>query len=260
MKYAFSKDVITKNTPPFTLMPWKLMGAKTFNTVKEIPDDYILVASHFAPWWEPLKSYIAEKRPYIEIEYGYWGIDNPRRQTRRVTYCGHHNLNLKHPPYKRSDLFFDPAIQEWNLQRKDYILGIEPVGEILLERTGESIPEFRSRLENIIAPYYSGPIVWRKKYGAKFSRFSSLRDQVKDAYAVVGERTMACVEACLLGTPGFTIDRSMTTLLMGDISNLKNLTYPDRTQWFEHICWSQFTNEEFFTVKPAELTEQYQII
>jgi len=79
-------------------------------------------------------------------------------------------------------------------------------------------------------------------------------------HAVVGERTMACVEACLSGTPAFTVDNSMTTLLMGGIENLKDIRRPDRTAWVEHISWSQFLNEEFNTVKPAELTELYQII
>jgi hypothetical protein len=51
----------------------------------------------------------------------------------------------------------------------------------------------------------------------------------------------------------------MTTLLMGGVENLKTLNYPDRNDWWEHICWSQFTVEEFNSIVPAELTEQYQI-
>ena len=86
-----------------------------------------------------------------------------------------------------------------------------------------------------------------------------MKAQIQNAYAVVGERTMACVQACLLGTPAFTVDNSMTTLLMGGIENLKTLNYPDRSDWWEHICWSQFTVEEFNSIAPAELTERYQI-
>jgi hypothetical protein len=63
----------------------------------------------------------------------------------------------------------------------------------------------------------------------------------------------------LLGTPAFTVDNSMTTLLMGGIENLKTISYPDRQNWWEHICWSQFHATEFTTIAPAELTEQYQI-
>jgi hypothetical protein len=51
----------------------------------------------------------------------------------------------------------------------------------------------------------------------------------------------------------------MTTLLMGGIENLDNIQHPDRTAWWEHICWSQFNREEFNSTVPADLVEQYQI-
>jgi len=70
---------------------------------------------------------------------------------------------------------------------------------------------------------------------------------------------MACVEACLLGIPAYTTDASMTTLLMGGIEGLGNIQYPDRTAWWEHICWSQFNRAEFNSTVPADLVEQYQI-
>jgi hypothetical protein len=72
--------------------------------------------------------------------------------------------------------------------------------------------------------------------GAKFARFETFREQVVSAHAVVGERTMACVEACLLGVPAYTVDPSMTTLLMGGIENLAKPVYPDRAAWWEHVC------------------------
>jgi exopolysaccharide biosynthesis predicted pyruvyltransferase EpsI len=126
-----------------------------------------------------------------------------------------------------------------------------------LQRTGESIFEFQNRLDHQISQYWNGPIVWRKKKGKE--KFQSLKEQIKNAYAVIGERTMACVQSCLLGTPAFTVDNSMTTLLMGGVENLKTIEYPDRHDWWEHICWSQFTVNEFSSTLPAELTEQYQI-
>lgn len=258
MKYASASDIRDSQSKR-TLIPWKKRGLVNFDNIKDIPDDYILVASHFPPWRSPLKEYIAEGRPYIEIEYGYWGPDSPRRQTRRVTYCGQFNLNNRPKPYSRQHLFSTPMVMPWRTTPGSYVLGIQPVDEILLERTGETLDQFRERLTSIIKPYWTGPIIWRRKVGAKFNRFGSLVEQVSNAYAVVGERTMACVESCLLGTPAFTIDRSLTTMLMGGIENLANLKYPDRNDWFEHICWSQFTLEEFNTTAPADLTEQYQI-
>ena len=259
MKYALSKDLLSKKQPSFTFEPWKKMGLTIYEKASQIPDNEILIASHFAPWWSPLKEYIDEGRPWIEIEYGYWGKDSPRREPRRVTYKGHHNLQIKPLPFSRSHLFQYPQLQPWKQNNREYVLGILPVEEIIKQRTGENLIQFRERLEKIIRQYWDGPVKWRKKGGPSQTRFENFKLEIENAYAVVGERTMACVESCLLGTPAFTVDNSMTTLLMGNIENLKELKHPDRNAWWEHICWSQFNREEFDSIIPAELTEQYQI-
>lgn len=258
MKYAFANDMLGEHSK-WTLTPWRQRGLEIFDSVKKVPDSHILIASHFAPWWSPLKEYINEGRPWIEIEYGYWGPDTPRRETRRVTYNGHHNMHMRPVPYARSHLFANPQQLPWRKQQGDYVLAIQPVEVILTERTGENLEQFRSRLGAEIARYWSGPIKWRKKVGAKFSRFESFQQQLAQAHAVVGERTMACVEACLLGVPAYTVDSSMTTLLMGTMENLAQPHYPDRAAWWEHICWSQFNRSEFDAAVPADLVEQYQI-
>jgi hypothetical protein len=257
-KYAFAHDMLGEHSK-WTLAPWRGRGLREFARVADVPADYILIASHYAPWWEPLRSWIAQGRSYIEIEYGYWGPDTPRRETRRVTYNGHHNLNIRTVPYSRSHLFPAPEHQSWRTTPGQYILAIQPVEVVLTERTGESMEDFRQRIIESISPYWNGPVKWRKKMGAKFARFDTFQQQAADAYAVVGERTMACVESCLLGVPAYTTDPSMTTLLMGGIENLANPQYPDRSAWWEHICWSQFNRAEFDTTTPADLVEQYQI-
>jgi hypothetical protein len=259
IKYAYALDMPGEHTK-WTLEPWKKKGLRVFDTVKQVPDGHVLIASHYAPWWSPLKEYIAQGRPYIEIEYGYWGPDTPRRETRRVTYNGHHNMNMQAVPHSRSHLFPMPGHNTWRTTPGEYVLGIQPVESVLLERTGENLDQFRQRIADTIAPYWSGSIKWRKKMGAKFARFETFREQVVSAHAVVGERTMACVEACLLGVPAYTVDPSMTTLLMGGIENLAKPVYPDRAAWWEHVCWSQFNRTEFETTTPADLVEQYQIL
>jgi hypothetical protein len=254
MKYAICRDMQQLNkSPSWTFEPWRRMDLTVYDTINQIPDNRILIASHFAPWWLPLNEYINEGRPWIEIDYGYWG---ERKTTRRVTYNGHHNLKMSPPPFSRSCLF--SQMKDWNtISKKEYILGILPHPEILKQRTGETILDFQTRLSVEINQHWDGPIIWREKKGKQ--QFETLSEQVQNAYAVVGERTMACVQACLLGVPAFTIDNSMTSLLMGSFENLKKLEYPDRQNWFEHICWSQFREDEFNSIIPAKLTEQYQI-
>lgn len=259
IKYAFAHDMPGEHAR-WTLGPWQQCGLEIFDAVKQVPDGYVLISSHHPPWREPLRSWIAEGRSWIEIEYGYWGPDTPRRETRRVTFRNHHNLQINDVPFSRTHLFPQPQVRPWRRTSGSYVLGIQPVEVILQERTGENLAQFRQRIEEVVAPYWSGDIQWRKKTGAKVTRFSSFVEQATQAHAVIGERTMACVEACLLGVPAFTTDNSMTTLLMGDISNLVNPGWPDRAKWWEHICWSQFNRDEFGTDAPARLTELYQRI
>ena len=139
------------------------------------------------------------------------------------------------------------------------MLAIQPVEVILTERTGEDMQQFRDRITASVRPYRSGEIRCRREIGAKAARWSTFVEQAIQAHAVVGERTMACVESCLLGTPAYTLDHSMVTLLMGGIENLATHAKPDREDWWDHICWSQFTRAEFDTMIPAALVEQYQM-
>lgn len=258
IKYAFAHDMPGEHAK-WTLGPWRRRGLREFARVADVPNDYVLISSHHPPWREPLKSWIDRGNQWIEIEYGYWGLDTPRRETRRVTYCGHHNMNMQHRPHTRGHLFAQPQRLPWRDTPGQYVLAIQPVEVILTERTGEDMQQFRERVSRAIEPYWSGDIVWRKKVGAKFSRFQTFQEQLQNAHAVVGERTMACVESSLLGVPGYTLDNSMATLLMGGIENLATNGRPDRDEWWEHICWSQFTPEEFNSTVPADLVEQYQI-
>ena len=257
VKYAFSPEV--QGECHWTLRPWYLLGMQIFDTLAQIPDDHVLVVSHFAPWWEPLRSWIQEGRPWIEIEYGYWGLDTPRRDSRRVTYCGHHNTKLRHTPWRRDHVFPEPHIRPWQHCTEGYVLVPMPHQEIVLQRTGESLQQWQERLSAEIRLYWPGEIKWRQKTSSKQSRFLRLVQELDNAYAVVGERTMACAESVLLGVPAYSVDHSIVTPLMGPIRNLQTNYGPDRTAWWQHVCWSQFHATEFSTAAPAALTEFYQI-
>ena len=258
IKYAWC-SAIKGDFESWSLRPWQRRGLKTFDHMHQIPQDHVLVVSHFAPWWSPLKEWIAAGRAWIEIDYGYWGLDTPRRATRRVTYCGHHNMNMRPRPHNRSKLFPAPEQQEWQRRPGNSILVPMPINDLLVERRGITTPEWCDQIKTQVGKYWDGPIVWRKKAGDKALRFQHFQNQLSRAHAVVGERTMSCVESCLLGVPAYTVDSSMTTLLMGDIENLGNIKYPDRTDWWDHIAWSQFHIDEFVTGNVAELVELYQI-
>ena len=171
-------------------------------------------------------------------------------------------MNMKSVPYSRKELFKQPEpLLQWDKTRGEYILVPCDTEAGTISRTGKSLSEWKDDIKNTISKYWSGPIVWRDKIASTEDRWLSFNLQLKNAHAVVGEGTISCTEAILLGTPAYTIDNTMSSLLMGGIENLSNIEYPDRDEWFEHICWSQFHLNEFNDgSKVADLVEQYQII
>lgn len=261
IKYAVVDSLIDKHNR-WAAEPWIKKGAQRFSSIKDVPDDYILLAIHFAPWWSPLKEWIEKGNKWIEIDYGYWGHNMPRRNTRRVTFCNSHNLRMNPAPYSRLHTL-DPSVQDWKTKRGQYVIVIEPQPETLLERSGVHLSEWKLNIQTTIKKYWAGDILWRKKRGGKDSqRWPEFVSQLENSYAVIGERTMACAEAAMLGYQAYTIDYSIVSLLMGDnLENLTTLKMPDRSEWLNHIAWSQFNKEEFLTsYTVAEMVETHQIL
>lgn len=260
-KYAFCEQLIENKKQGWILQPWLKKGAIIYRTIDEVPDDVILISIHHPPWRSPYKEWIAQGRKHIEIDYGYWGINNPRRNTRRVTYGGSHNLKMSTPPYSRIDTLI-PKVQDWQKTPGEYLLLIEPQQDIVYERLNIPLGLWKEQLLKKIQPCWDGPIKWRRKSGGKNpGRWPSFLEDLQKCHAVVGERTMACVEAVMLGYPAYTTDYSAVSLIMGtDLSSIKAPSYPDRQQWLNHIAWSQFSPEEFDQdTVVADLVELYQI-
>lgn len=259
--YSFCEEVIENKKQSWILRPWIEKGAKIYQKISQVPKDSILISVHHPPWRSPYKEWIAEGNKHIEIDYGYWGINNPRRNTRRVTFGGSHNLIMNTIPYSRLHTL-EPKVQEWQQSRGEYVLLIEPQQDIVYERLGIYLNDWKEQLIEKLKPHWDGPIKWRRKAGGKNpGRWPSFLEDLKGCHAVLGERTMACVEAVMLGYPAYTVDQSAVSLLMGnDLSKIQKPEFPDRSQWLEHIAWSQFYPEEFqkgSTV--ADLVEIYQI-
>jgi hypothetical protein len=259
MNYASSLDTTGKGQSHL-LYPWKQKGLINYDTISEVPDDCILVVPHFAPWCEPLKSYIQSGRPYIEIEYGYWGLGNTMNKPRRVTYNNFHNLNYNRFITDRTTLFNQPEILPYKNNPDGDVLVILPHRKTCWLRTGLKIQHYEKKITTQIRKFYSGNLTFRYKQKGSNGRWESFLEDLQGIKAVIGERTVACAEANLLGIPAYSVDNSITTLLTGELKNINNITFPDRSKWFQHICHSQFLVEEFQTTTPADITEIYQIL
>jgi hypothetical protein len=259
--FAYSPEVIENKSAKWILEPFIKAGARRFDRVSDIPDNHILISVHHPPWRSPYKEWIAKGNDHIEIDYGYWGHNQPRRNTRRVTFNGSHNIKMSKPPYSRLNTL-DPAVSNWQHNRGDHLLLIEPQQQIIHERTSMDLGTWKLKMLDTLKEYWDGPIKWRRKAGGKNpGRWPSFLEDLKVSHAVLGERTMACVEAVMLGWPAYTTDFSTVSLLMGnDLSKIKNPVFPDRTQWLEHVAWSQFTPEEFSNgTKIVDMLIEYQM-
>lgn len=262
LKYAICKELFENKSSNWLIEPWVKKGAKFFNLVSEVPDDYILLSIHFPPWRRPFKDWIDKKNSYIEIDYGYWGENVPRRNSRRVTFNNSHNLKMRTPEFSRIQTLV-PLPGDWKKTRGENILIIEPQENTIFERTGKPLVQWKLEIQNLIASKTDRKIQWRRKAGGKNpNRWSSFLNDLKNSHIVVGERTMACVEAVILGYPAFTIDFSAVSLIMGtSIDQVIEPFFPDRVKWLEHISWSQFYPEEFaLTTFVADCVERYQIL
>lgn len=261
VKYAIVNQVIEKSYHSLA-EPWVKLGAKKFDDISQVPNDYVLITIHFAPWWSPLKEWIEKGNKWIEIDYGYWGHNIPRRNTRRVTYCDSHNVKMKDAPYSRVHTL-DPAVSDWKNERGNYILVIEPQEQMIFQRTGITLGDWKKDIEFKIKKFWSGDILYRRKRGGKTpSRWPEYMEHLSGCFGVVGERTMACVEAAILGYQAYTVDNTVVSLLMGNnVEDILHIKTPDRTKWLNHIAWSQFLREDFANgADVAVMTEQYQIL
>ncbi len=262
-KYAIVPELSPPKISGRLLQPWIAAGAKHFRSLREVPEDHIVISVHWPPWLSPLKEWADAGRKFIEIEYGYWGELDKKGHvlTKRVTYCNSHNSNMKQVPFSRIQ-YLNPPPASWQTQRGDYLLVPLPNDEFLFKRKNITLDQWQSEMLDFLKPYWDGPIKWREKRGTKGGlRQKTFRLDLQGCHAVVGERTMACVEAALLGYPAYSIDISAVTPLMGNnFLEIKNPILRDRTSWYEHIAWSQFHIEEFNKGSAvAEMVEQYQI-
>lgn len=257
MKYAICLETLERGFE-WLVVPWEKAGARKFARISEVPKDYILL-SVWPSFRSPVKEWAESGGNFIEIDYGYWGLDSPRRNTRRVTYNGSHNLKIKSPPWSRKHLL-NPTVQEWQHERGSYLLMIEPSPHTYEERTGKTFKSWHEEFLTMLKTHWQGEIRWRRK-GSVRGRLESLTRDIKGSFAVVGENSMACAEAVMLGYPAYTTNNTIITPLMGnDFSKLSNPDLPDRTIWLEHVAWSQFGNEEFQNgTSVVEMVETYQI-
>jgi len=95
------------------------------------------------------------------------------------------------------------------------------------------------------------PVKWRdkpRKNGTSGPGVAdvSIEDELKDAWACVTSCSISAVEAILAGVPVFCHYKSFAASIANtDISKIEDPEWNDPQEWFNSLCYQQFTPEEF---------------
>ena len=73
-----------------------------------------------------------------------------------------------------------------------------------------------------------------------------IEEQLKDAWACVTSCSISAVEAIAQGIPVFCHPKSFASSIANtDLSQIENPKWNDPTEWFNSLCYQQFTPEEY---------------
>lgn len=82
-----------------------------------------------------------------------------------------------------------------------------------------------------------------------------LHEDLRDAHCLVTYASNSVVDALLCGVPVIPLGPSISRPLGGSLQEIESPKYPDREDFFRHMAYSQFTNEEFasgFALRTAD--------
>lgn len=102
-----------------------------------------------------------------------------------------------------------------------------------------------------IQEYTDRPIVWRDKPRKNGTSGPAVADvpiaeQLKDAWACVTSCSISAVEAIAQGVPVFCHPKSFAAPIANtDLRHIENPVWQEPTEWYNSLCYQQFTPEEY---------------
>jgi hypothetical protein len=197
------------------------------------------------------KELLAKSKTFYRMDHAYVG----RLQYFRITKNDFQPKTIVERPadrWERLKKDFDLEIQPWK-KNEGYILVAlsEPATYHFFDKDGW--PEW---IERELKKYTDRPIRIRKRREER-----PLSDDLRKASCLVTFASNTVREALLAGVPVFTLGPSIARP-MGhtDVSQIENPLYPEnREEFFRHLAYCQFTNDEFasgFALRTADENQQ----
>jgi hypothetical protein len=177
-----------------------------------------------------------EKRPFIHLDHAYFKRGYEHGNV-RVNFGHFHQTRLMKVPDDRSALG-KKRLEPWNNGGR-HVVVISPSDSIVkVLRQMRDIPptakDWCRKMEIELRRHTQRPIVVKEKGG-------SILDVLRGAHAVVSLTSVAEVEAAVHGVPVFVSEDSPAFQLnSGDLSQIENPVYPDRSDWINTLSYSQF--------------------
>jgi hypothetical protein len=183
------------------------------------------------------KELLQKSRTFYRMDHAYIG----RLQYFRIT----------RGDFQPSRIMERPA-DRWEKLKKEYDLTMKPWkksdGYILVALSEPATYSFfdqerwPERIEGELKKYTDRPIRLRKRRDDR-----PLADDLRKAWCLVTFASNSVREALLEGVPVFTLGPSIARPMgLSDVSRIESPYYPEnREEFFRHLAYCQFTNEEF---------------
>ncbi len=243
------------------LAPSLIDGARVagYQVRKIFSDDYNGPTGDVACWYayeknmpKVMKDYLAEKKPVVFIDLGYWG------RARKSRISGYHKvaINGRHPgdylmqrnlPDRRFKLF-GFRVKRWRKSGRHILLA--GMSGRAAQSIGYQPEEWETKAIKELKKYTDRPIIYRPKptwngsghlKGSTRNTHPSLDSVLVDCHAVVTHHSNVAIDGLIQGVPAFAFDGAATHVTLQDLSKIENPFMPNnREQWLANLAWCQF--------------------
>lgn len=182
---------------------------------------------------EDVFRWFLDKRKFVYCDHAYFdrGYD---KMNFRVLLSKPHQNEIKHDLPDDRMRRFCAFPRPWKQGSKVYVIPIQPMmGKLYVQEdwTEKTVGELQRHTDR--------EIVVKPKDGPP------LADCLRDAWAVVGHSSVACVEAAYAGVPVFGPSTSPAYGVgEEDLSKIEEPATPDREHWLRTLSYSQFHLDE----------------
>jgi predicted alpha/beta hydrolase family esterase len=192
-----------------------------------------------------------EKRPFIHLDHAYFKRGYEHGNV-RVNFGHFHQTGLLKVQGDRSGLGMKRLLP-WQKEGKHIVI-ISPSDNIVkILRQMRDIPpsakDWCRKMEIEVKTISKRPVVVKEKGG-------SILDVLMGAHAVVSLSSVAEVEAAVHGIPVFVSQDSPAYPMSGELSQIENPVYPDRSDWINTLSYSQFHLSELSDGTARKIIEE----